>query len=225
MSVVPLGAPGGYVGNIEPTAPSTAGTYYYGVCVDSVTGESDTTNNCSAAVAVTVVAPDLAVDTPTVSDNTPVVGASFTLEVTVRNQDSGSSAVTTLRYYQSTDSRITTGDTEVGTDEVYRLIGPADTYQSISLTAPSTAGTYYYGACVDAVAGESDTTNNCSSSITVTVEGSAYARPRGGHSHGQRECPGSRNILHSERHRAQRGRRQLELDDAALLPLERFDDQ
>ena len=169
VSVVPLGAPGGYVGNIEPTAPSTAGTYYYGVCVDSVTGESDTTNNCSAAVAVTVVAPDLAVDTPTVSDNTPVVGASFTLEVTVRNQDSGSSAVTTLRYYQSTDSRITTGDTEVGTDEVYRLIGPADTYQSISLTAPSPAGTYYYGACVDAVAGESDTTNNCSSSITVTV--------------------------------------------------------
>ena len=39
----------------------------------------------------------------------------------------------------------------------------------IILTAPSTAGTYYYGACVDAVPDESDTTNNCSSSVQVTV--------------------------------------------------------
>ena len=38
------------------------------------------------------------------------------------------------------------------------------------MTAPSTAGTYYYGACVDAVAGESDTTDNCSrQSATVEV--------------------------------------------------------
>ena len=40
--------------------------------------------------------------------------------------------------------------------------------ESISLTAPS-AGTYYYGACVDAVTGESATGNNCSSSVQVTV--------------------------------------------------------
>ena len=32
------------------------------------------------------------------------------------------------------------------------------------------AGTYYDGACVDAVAGESDTTNNCSGSVQVVVE-------------------------------------------------------
>ena len=40
--------------------------------------------------------------------------------------------------------------------------------ESISLTAPSTAGTYYYGACVDPVAGESDTENNCSSAMSVS---------------------------------------------------------
>ena len=44
--------------------------------------------------------------------------------------------------------------------------------QSIDLTAPSSTGMYYYGACVDAVAGESDTTNNCSSSVRVTVRSS-----------------------------------------------------
>ena len=42
---------------MSPTAPSAAGTYYYGACVDAVTDESDTTNNCSSSVQVTVTAP------------------------------------------------------------------------------------------------------------------------------------------------------------------------
>ena len=157
---------------ISLTAPSTPGTYYYGACVDAVSGESDTTNNCSPAVTVTVgaaPAPDLVVDTPTVDTSAPAAGVRFTLSATVRNQDNGSSAFTTLRYYQSTDSTITTGDTEVGTDPVSRLDASGSGGESISLTAPSTPGTYHYGACVDAVSEESDTTNNCSTAVTVTV--------------------------------------------------------
>ncbi len=45
------------------------------------------------------------------------------------------------------------------------------------LTAPDTAGTYYYGACVDSVSGESDTTNNCSVSVTVAVEAAPEPDP------------------------------------------------
>ena len=41
--------------------------------------------------------------------------------------------------------------------------------ESVELTAPSSPGTYYYGACVAAVTDESDTTNNCSASVPVTV--------------------------------------------------------
>ena len=41
--------------------------------------------------------------------------------------------------------------------------------ESIDLTAPSAPGTYYYGACVDAVSDESDVTNNCSGSMAFTV--------------------------------------------------------
>ena len=41
------------------------------------------------------------------------------------------------------------------------------------MTAPAAAGTYYYGACVDAnsseLTGESDTTNNYSDALTVVV--------------------------------------------------------
>ena len=134
--------------------------------------ESDTTNNCSAAVAVTVGAaptPDLVVGSPTVDASAPVAGERFTLSAVVRNLGDGRSAFTTLRYYQSVDATITTGDTEVGTDAVFGLDAQESGDESISVTAPSTPGTYYYGACVDSLSDESDTTNNCSTAVTVTV--------------------------------------------------------
>ena len=154
------------------SAPSSAGTYYYGACVESVSDESDTGNNCSSAVTVTVgaaPAPDLVVDAPTVSNSSPTAGASFTLRATVRNQGTGRSSSTTLRYYRSTDASVSTGDTQVGTDPVTTLSASRTSSESISLRAPSSAGTYYYGACVESVSDESDTGNNCSSAVTVTV--------------------------------------------------------
>ena len=171
-SVSGLSASGTSPESISVTAPSTAGTYYYGACVDAVSGESDTTNNCSSGIAVTVsaaTAPDLVVGAPSVDDNSPTTGASFTLSATVRNQGDGPSASTILRYYRSTDSTISSSDTSAGTDPVPGLAASGTSAESISLTAPSTAGTYYYGACVDRLSGESDTTNNCSSGIAVTV--------------------------------------------------------
>ena len=170
-----LAASGTSAESIGLTAPSTAGTYYYGACVDAVSGETNTGNNCSSAVTVTVGeeppprSPDLVVGAPSVTDSSPPRGGSFTLSATVRNQGTGSAAATTLRYYQSTDQTITTGDTQVGRDEVSALAASGTSAESIGLTAPSTAGTYYYGACVDAVSGETNTGNNCSSAVTVTV--------------------------------------------------------
>ena len=157
--------------SISLTAPSTAGTYYYGACVDTVTDESDTTDNCSSSVRVDVSepAPDLEVGPPSVSDSGPATGGSFTLSATVRNTGAGRSAATTLRWYRSTDATITTSDTATGTDEVGGLAASGTSSESISLTAPATAGTYYYGACVDTVTDESDTTDNCSSSVRVDV--------------------------------------------------------
>ena len=167
--------------SIVLTAPSSAGTYYYGACVDAVRGESDTANNCSASVQVDVSAPqttpDLAVGSPTVSNSSPETGGSFTLSATVSNQGDGESAATTLRYYRSTDATITTFDTEVGTDAVMMLTASGTSSASVDLTAPSTAGTYYYGACVDAVTDESDTTNNCSASVQVQVASSSTSLP------------------------------------------------
>ena len=175
-AVAGLAASGTSEQAISLTAPSTPGTYYYGVCVDTVTDESDTTNNCSASVQVTVPEPerpDLEVGTPTVDDARPETGATFTLSVTVSNTGDGESSATTLRYYRSTDATITTSDTVEGTAEVGALAASGTSEQSISLTAPA-PGTYYYGACVDTVTGESDTTNNCSAPVQVGVEAPTY---------------------------------------------------
>ena len=180
-AVAGLAASGSDRQSVELAAPSAPGTYHYGACVDAVAGESDTANNCSTSVQVTVLQvvlqtqqqlqgrPDLEVGTPTVSDNSPAPGASFTLSATVQNDGNGESAATTLRYYRSTDATITTSDTEVGTDAVAGLAASGSDRQSVELAAPSAPGTYHYGACVDAVAGESDTANNCSTSVQVTV--------------------------------------------------------
>ncbi len=169
-AVAGLGASGSSSQSVQLTAPSTPGAYYYGACVDPVADESDTADNCSTAVQVTVPAPpDLTVVSPSVSDTSLEAGAAFTLSATVRNDGNGAAAVTTLRYFRSTDAAVTTADTAVDTDRVESLAAGASRAESASLTAPATAGSYYYGACVDAVTDESDTANNCSTAVQVTV--------------------------------------------------------
>ena len=116
-------------------------------------------------------APDLVVQSPSVTNSSLTVGQSFTLSATVRNQGGSRSASTTLRYYRSSDATISTGDTQVGTDGVSGLAASGTSSESISLNAPSSSGTYYYGACVESVSGESDPNNNCSDGVRVTVTG------------------------------------------------------
>ena len=145
---------------------------------DDNDGVSDTDDACPLDDDVTcgqVSEPDLVVQSPSVSDSTLNAGESFTLSATVRNQGAGRSAATTLRYYRSTDATITTGDTEVGTAAVSALAASSSSDESIDLTAPSTAGTNYYGACVDPVSGESNGGNNCSNSRAVTVRSGSMA--------------------------------------------------
>ena len=168
-----LAASGTSAESIRLTAPPTSGTYYYGACVDAVPDEHDTTNNCSSSVEIQVAVPDthpnLAVVSPSVSDARPDPGVTFTFSATVRNLGDSASASSTLRYYRSSDATVSSADTQVDTDPVTSL-GTADSSaESATLTAPPTSGTYYYGACVDPVEGESDTADNCSEAVEVTV--------------------------------------------------------
>ena len=134
-------------------APDDVGVYYYGACTGSHPDETNTENNCSAGVAVTVTESiqsnyDLEISgSPTVTDSNPAPEGSFTLSATVRNAGNAATPATTSRYYRSSDSTITSGDTQVGTNPVNRLLPGQTVLGAIDLTAPSVAGTYYYGAC------------------------------------------------------------------------------
>ena len=179
------------IASVKLTAPANAGTYRYGACVDAAGGESETANNCSAAVEVTVPdtrdtspaspLPDLVVESPAVGADTPAAGATFTLSVTVRNAGGGNASATTLLAYLSEDDTIETDDERVGTGTVGELAASAHEIASLKLTAPTSAGTYYYGACVEPAAGESHTANNCSAAVQVTVpdvQGTAPPAPQ-----------------------------------------------
>ena len=96
------------------------------------------------------------------------------MNVTVHNQGDEQAAATMLHYYRSNNATITSSDTEVGTDEIGVLDASATSAKSIALTAPTSVSAevgIYYGACVASVRGESDTDNNCSSAVKITLGG------------------------------------------------------
>ena len=150
-----------------------SGTFYFGLCADRVTGESNTQNNCSRGVRVTVGgsnAPDLEF-TGGVSPRTVVVtsGTSFQIRATLANTGGARAAATKLRTFLSNDSTISTNDRETGNALDIRSLA-ASTTLDLTITHTFTgSGSAYVGYCADAVAGESDTTNNCSESFRLTV--------------------------------------------------------
>ena len=147
---------------VSLTAPSSPGVYYYGACVSDVRNESNTSNNCSAAVAITVRpatttettgSPDLVVSLSSTSNNSLVdPNASINLDATVRNQGTADvSNSTTLRYYLSADATMSSDDRQIGTDSVRSLRNGNSDTEELGIRAPSQPGTYYYYACVDSV--------------------------------------------------------------------------
>ena len=164
------------------SAPLASGTYDYRVYVTPVANESDLTDNYSAHVSIRTSWGDLVVDAPTVNKSTVAPGETFTLTATVRNNGIGnSSGTTTLQYYRSTDSNITTADTPLGAGDSIGILSGTNTAnqgypntitQTVEMTAPTTPGIYYYGACVSNPY-EIRSDNNCSTAVAVTVSAPA----------------------------------------------------
>ena len=114
-------------------------------------------------------AADLQVMNATVIPNTAISGESVRIGAEVHNEGTASSAATKLRFYRSTNAIISGLDTEIGVNDI-PVISASRHWASVhSFTAPTDAGTYYYGACVDTFTGESITYNNCSLAATLTV--------------------------------------------------------
>ena len=147
--------------------------------MEAVSGEDDAENNCSVAVEITVspvvpsadlvVAATVSTTAPGRSNNIFPVGFSFTLSAKVHNQGTAASDSTMVYYYVSADSTISPVDAAVDSVSVGGLAVAGTSADSLRLYSPSEAGTYYYGACVVSVGGESETDNNCSSGVRVIV--------------------------------------------------------
>ncbi len=111
--------------------------------------------------------------TPVPGSGTPgFVRPGTTIELTpwVINDGPESSPSTRIRLFYSTDRTITTSDTQVLNFAMPGLSVSERFSKTVSTKVPSTAGTYFYGACVDGVAGESNTSNNCSLPLRIFVE-------------------------------------------------------
>ena len=112
---------------------------------------------------------DLVVESVSVTRDSLQPGETFGVTATVHNRGIGTADATTLHYYQSEDATISTVDNQVGVEWMGGLVGSGTSAATVSLTAPSRAGTYYYGACVAPVSGESNANNNCSFGVRVIV--------------------------------------------------------
>ena len=115
--------------------------------------------------------PDLTFIAVVVGSGSSEEGNFVRFVIIIGNVGDGASATSTLRYFRSTDATITTSDTEVTTDAVPELAASESSNHTLDVDPPSNPGTYYYGACVDVVAGESVTSNNCSRGARVVVPG------------------------------------------------------
>ena len=149
---------------------------FFGVFNEETEEEADETEEEEAETDSTSSegGPDLIVQSPSVSAVMLTPGQEFTLNATVHNQGDEQAAATMLHYYRSNNATITSSDTEVGTDEIGVLDASATSAASITLTAPTSVSAevgIYYGACVASVSGESNTDNNCSSAVKITVSG------------------------------------------------------
>ena len=149
------------------TAPSPPGTYYYGACVDPVDNDRNTENDCSDEVMVIVKKP---INPDSVSAEVMEFNEEpedeFELHVTVHYMGTGEIVRTTVKYYRSSDSTISSSnDVSVGSrDFIFStsISGSKNRKEYSNVDKPDTPGTYYYGACAKTV-----TTEKCSNGVEV----------------------------------------------------------
>lgn len=154
---------GGVDRNFHISHDLDAGTYY--IRVQSGTG---TTGEYRLHVEFKAPVPDLVVENDQLSA-VPTIGEEFTLSVEVFNRGKTDSAATRVRFYRSNDSTITRDDDQITAISVPELEPGKFSRKSIDVSEED-EGTYSYGACVDAVEEEENTTNNCSLAASVPRE-------------------------------------------------------
>ena len=182
------------------TAPTTPTTYYYYLCVDPLTDEQNTDNNCSSTPAEVIVQstvpepeeepeepetpeeepeeterPDLTI-TITVVSPTPVQSdATVALQVQVKNEGTAPASQEAVSIYRHTSETANpkVGGVQIRTTSTGKILAPnASVRGTFRSPAPTVSETkqYYYYACVDHADDEHTIDNNCTTPVQVTVQ-------------------------------------------------------
>nr|VFJ60237.1 MAG: CARDB protein [Candidatus Kentron sp. FM]VFJ62376.1 MAG: CARDB protein [Candidatus Kentron sp. FM]VFK13915.1 MAG: CARDB protein [Candidatus Kentron sp. FM] len=136
-----------------PTDLVAGQTYYLGAIVDynGKVSESKENNNTLVLKSFEVQSPDLMIASGSATGSF-TSGGKVKAKVTLKNQGSSTGTKFYTRYYLSTDSTITTGDTYLDNDNTRGLSAGKTTKESEWFRLPTNlvAGqTYYLGAIVD----------------------------------------------------------------------------
>ena len=160
-----LDSSGNSVHILTVESPSVAGVYHYGACATPLPDvEASTTNNCSRAVPLVLSPPNLRLSQHTSSEMNVAQGAQFTMEIEIQNIGNITARDGTLRYFQSSDTRISSiHDTEISTVSIDPLAAGESRVYQVAITAPRIGGTYYYGACTTGIQA------NCSASLAIVI--------------------------------------------------------
>jgi hypothetical protein len=180
---------------------TSPGSYIWDACANRNTGwgtsvtDSNYNNDCGAGATITITAPDLTAAAGSAVSTTP--GQSYTFTGTVSNVGTGSTSGGFWNLLQicSTAGPCNTYNDAGQESWVGTLASGAYSGVSITDTAPSTAGSYYYRICANNNTGwantviESNYRNDCSGWQTLTVSypaigGSCSVSPSSGYTSG-----------------------------------------
>ena len=147
-----------------------------GVAGDSPTlrtdGPADARRSLNSARTVAAAyrreGPDLTI-APVLTDRSWDPGQTVTIIAAATNQGRIESTAATASYYRSTDPVIGTDDAVLDSFDVPALAAKEGASHALTTTVPNERGRFYYGVCIDIVGGETDTTNNCSAGLAVSV--------------------------------------------------------
>ena len=165
LSVTPLSGTGN--GIVTVTVNQNTGGARTGTL--TIAGQRFTVTQASQSTPVTQA--DLAIQSLQVSKNTLTTGESFTLSATIHNNGPGNSVSVDISYYYSfilgpsTDDRVERQRTVT----VNPIASSESITKSIRLDAPSTAGTYYYGAWLAGATNDPNINNDLANEVRVTV--------------------------------------------------------
>ena len=147
--------------NFRIERPSAAGTYYVSVASFGRSLVGAYTLHLSLKGSGS---PDLVVESLSGSEATVAPGGAFVLSAMVRNRGEAESPASTARAYRETGGR-----TLLAQQAIPALAPSATAAIELRIQAAPVAGTSAYTVCVAAVAGESNTSNNCAAVATVRV--------------------------------------------------------